>query len=276
MMMVSDDLRALVERLLGWTRTRMVDRAIQSIELAMAHRTALVLLGETDLVPIAQALHRRILGPEKPFVVCDRRRRNTPGSVRSPMNHNSAVVALQAARGGSLCVRRKLLPRDFPAMVAQLRTMDDVQLIVCADARDDFHVFLTRPSPIRIPSLITRKKDLPRVVDEYARDAITALGAHKVRFTEADRQWILDHTPLSLSQIEKATLRLVAVRMSRNLSSAAQRLGMAPVSLSNWLGHRRKPPPLLLLPNEPELQASTSATATVESCEFPKELQCNR
>jgi len=76
--MVSDDLRELLERLLGWTRTRMVDRAIQSIELAMTHRTALVLLGETDLVPIAQALHRRILGAEQPFVVCDRRRRNTP------------------------------------------------------------------------------------------------------------------------------------------------------------------------------------------------------
>jgi len=73
------------------------------------------------------------------------------------MNHNSAVVAFQAARGGSLCVRRKLLPRDFPSVVAQLRSTDYVQLIVCADTRDDFHVFLTRPSPIRIPSLITRK-----------------------------------------------------------------------------------------------------------------------
>ena len=155
----------------------------------MAHRTALVLLGETDLVPIAQALHRRTLGAEQPFVVCDRRRLNTSGSVRSPINHNSAVAALQAARGASLCVRRKLLPRDFPAMVAQLRTMDDVQLIVCADARDDFHVFLTRPSPIRIPSLITRKKDLPRVVDEYARDAITALGLKQALARHQNCTW---------------------------------------------------------------------------------------
>src|SRR6185369_15700221 len=120
------------------------------------------------------------------------------------------------------------------------------------------------------------QSELPRIVDEYARDAIAALDAHKVRFTEADRQWVLEHTPLSLSKIEKATLRLVAIRMSRNLSRAAQRLGIAPVSLENWLGRRRKLPPMLLRSDEPALQPSPSATTTVENCEFPKGLQCNR
>jgi hypothetical protein len=44
-----------------------------------------------------------------------------------------------------------------------------------------------------------------------------------------------------LPDIEKATLRLVAIRESRNLSSAAARLGMAPVSLSRWIGRRKLP-----------------------------------
>jgi len=51
--------------------------------------------------------------------------------------------------------------------------------------------------------------------------------------------------PLSRSHtfivIEKATLRLVAIRESRNLSSAAAPLGMAPVSLSRWIGRRKLP-----------------------------------
>jgi hypothetical protein len=49
------------------------------------------------------------------------------------------------------------------------------------------------------------------------------------------------HSAASLPDIEKATLRLVAIRESRNLSGAAARLGMAPVSLSRWVGRRRLP-----------------------------------
>ena len=45
-----------------------------------------------------------------------------------------------------------------------------------------------------------------------------------------DRRWIIEH-PTSLAEIEKATMRVVALRMSRHLSEAAERLGMAPVSL---------------------------------------------
>jgi len=50
-----------------------------------------------------------------------------------------------------------------------------------------------------------------------------------------------DHSGSTLPDIEKATLRLVAIRESRNLSSAAARLGMAPVSLSRWIGRRKLP-----------------------------------
>jgi hypothetical protein len=48
-----------------------------------------------------------------------------------------------------------------------------------------------------------------------------------------------DHAAASLAEVEKATLRLVTLRTSRNMRHAAARLGMAPVSLFRWLGRRK-------------------------------------
>jgi hypothetical protein len=235
-------LRSFCARILGWTSNReaVVEHAIRSIELATDHSAALVLLGETDLVPIAHALHRRALGPEHPFFLCDRHRNVGDGSARSAANEASGVTAFHAARGGSLCVRARRLPDDFSSMVALMRNPGAaVQLIICADARFDRHPFLALPVPIRVPSLRTRVKELPRIVDEYAADALRELAAPDACFTEADHQWVLEHNPWTLPEIEKATLRLITLRMSKNLSRAAERLGMAPVSLSRWLDRRR-------------------------------------
>jgi hypothetical protein len=127
-------------------------------------------------------------------------------------------------------------------VVARLRSTDDVQLIVCAEGRNDAHPFLALPAPIRVPSLRVRTDELSRIVDEYAIDAVAELRALRASFTDADRQWVLDNAPLTLPEIEKATLRLVAIRVSRNMSDAAARLGMAPVSLSRWVGRRKLPP----------------------------------
>jgi hypothetical protein len=233
-------LRSFCARILGWApeRAEAVDHAIHSLDLAADHHTALVLLGETDLVPIARALHRRVLGADRPFVVCDPRRRDGADyeSVRSPINYGTGVAAFEAAIGGSLCVRSRRLPSDFSSVVARIRATNDVQIIVCSDGRDDAHPFLTLPVPIRIPSLIVRTHELPRIVAEYAVDAAAELGALGEGFTDADRQWVLQNAPLTLAEIEKATLRLVAIRASRNMSNAAARLGMAPVSLSRWIG----------------------------------------
>jgi hypothetical protein len=51
--------------------------------------------------------------------------------------------------------------------------------------------------------------------------------------------WVLEHAAVSLPEIEKATLRRVALRSSANVSRAATRLGMAPVSLSRWLARHK-------------------------------------
>jgi hypothetical protein len=191
------------------------------------------------MVPIAQALHRRVLGADRPFIVCDPRRHGHTASVRSPASHETAVAAARAAFGGSLCVRSWRLPPDFAAVRAWLAdTKVDVQLMVCLDREVPSTMF---PAAIDVPSLSTRASDLPRIIDEFARDAIAALGAPATSFGPDDHGWVLAHAARSLPEIEKATLRRVALRSSKNLSCAAARLGMAPVSLSRWLARRAGP-----------------------------------
>jgi hypothetical protein len=235
-------LRSFCARMLGWDRDRLavVDRALRSIRMSMMRFAPLVLRGDSDLVALARSLHRRMLGVELPFVVCDPRRRGVPGSVRSAANCQTGAAGMQAAAGGSLCVCAKRLPKDFGAVLARIREPDArVQLIVCANSREDVGLLA---APIEVPPLSARAADLPRIVDEFALDAIAALGASPTSFHSADRDWVLANVEKSLPAIEKATLRLVALRTSANLSRAAARLGMAPVSLSRWLGRRARAP----------------------------------
>ena len=95
--------------------------------------------------------------------------------------------------------------------------------------------------PIVIPSLSDRRSEIDRIIDEYAEDAITELAAPRASYLPVDHAWVREHASSSLAEIEKATLRLVALRASRNLSHAAARLGMAAVSLSRWIGRRELP-----------------------------------
>lgn len=246
-MAAGDDtaLRSYVERILGWRNPDAIDRALRSIHLGAARQAALVLRGEGDLVPIAVALHRRALGVAAPFVMSDPRRGNTPASVRSPANSEHCLAAFAAARGGTLCIRARRLPVDFAQVLTAVRDPNScVQLVVCCHAGDDRDPLLAVPAPIDVPPLRDRTDDLARITDEYAQDAATALWAHEP-LTNGDRAWIVEHASTSLDQIEKATLRLTALRMSTNMSAAAARLGMAPVSLCRWL-ERRNPPPSLL------------------------------
>jgi DNA-binding transcriptional regulator YiaG len=218
-----------------------VDLAVRSLKLAAEHQAALVLCGEGDLVPIAWALHRRTLGADKPFILCDPRR-GTRASARSPTSHASGVAACKAAVGGSLCVRAQRLPQDSVALAGWLRASDDVMFIVCTE--HDFTIPLpVRPASINVLSLACRGMDLNRIVAEYAADAIAALGVPASSFTAADRSWVRRHAATSFDEIEKATMRLVAIRTLPNLSQAAARLGMTPMSLKRWAGRRKLPPP---------------------------------
>jgi pSer/pThr/pTyr-binding forkhead associated (FHA) protein len=235
-------LRGFLMRLLGWRSDRMdvVDQALRSVRMAATHRIALVLRGEGDVVPMARSIHRRALGPERPFIVCDPRRRQGRATVRSAENYETGMPAFEAAFGGSLCVRSLRLPRDFKSVLLKLKDPNArVQLVVCAQPAEDWAPLLS--IPINVPPLSSRAEELDQIITEYAEDAIAELGTARTGFLPADREWVRMHSATSLPDIEKATLRLVAIRESRNLSNAAARLGMAPVSLARWIGRRKLP-----------------------------------
>jgi hypothetical protein len=137
-------------------------------------------------------------------------------------------------------VRSRRLPRDFASVIAALRSPSSrVQLVVCTETTWDTVPALA--APIVVPALASREAELDRIIAEYAEDAIAQLGTPRTGFLAADRAWVREYAATSLPEIEKATLRLVAIRESRNLSNAAARLGMAPVSLSRWIGRRSLP-----------------------------------
>ena len=217
-----DPLRAFLGRLLGWTRERAIDAAFRSIELAASHLAAIVLCGAGDMVPIARSLHRRTLGSDRPFVTCDPHRIAPSGSVRVPENRTSGMVAFEAAVGGTLCLRSGRLPHDLPALIAQLRGTRDVMLVVCAPDSVDVSPFVIRPAPIVLPPLADRGDEIDRIISEYAADAVADLGVPR-------------------DKIEKATLRLTAIRASDTMSTASARLRMAQPSLLRWIHRRRLP-----------------------------------
>lgn len=232
-------MRAFLARILGWSDTSAVERALAAVTLAATGCTALVLCGEGDLVPIAWALHRRIREPGRPFIVADPRRGNMPASVRSPESRETLASAREVAQGGTLCLSLRRPPTDLAAPLMPLHAAEDVMLILCASklpSKPPGSAFALRPAPVIVPPLSGRAADLPRIVDECAAEAAAELGAGEL--TAADREWVLQHAATSLDEIDKATRRIVAVRGAATTAAAATRLGMSDVSLSRWLDRR--------------------------------------
>jgi pSer/pThr/pTyr-binding forkhead associated (FHA) protein len=240
--MLSIALRGFLARLLGYSQERaeIVDQALRSVRMAARRRASLLLCGEGDLVPIALSIHRHVCGADRPFVVCDPRRQSGRATVRSPANYSTGMQALVAATGGTLCVRRQRLPPDFREVAEALRAPSSrVHVVVCVETLEESET--CRVAPIVIPPLTSREAELDQIIHEYAEEAVNELRAPEPGFLAADHAWVRQYASASLPDIEKATLRLVALRASRNVSRAAERLGMAPVSLSRWLD-RHLPP----------------------------------
>jgi len=129
-------------------------------------------------------------------------------------NYQTGMSAFEAATRGSLCVRNSRLPKDFDTVIAALRAPNPpVRLIVCARTTEECEEYLA--IPITIPPLSTRCDEVVQIIMEYAEDAVAALGASRTGFLPTDRDWVRMHSASSLSDIEKATLRLVAIRASR-------------------------------------------------------------
>lgn len=231
------DLREFCCRLFGWSdeHATLVDDVMWTLLNAVARRTAIGLQGESDLVPIAHALHCRLVGPDRPFVVCDPRRRDSDGSVRAPPSRRAGMPALAVATGGSVCLRSNRLPDDFDRLATSFHASGSAALFICLYSNDPITDLLCRP--LKVPSLAQRLPEFPRLLNAYLDEAAQALGAHHVRLSEPMQQSVLHHVK-SLSDIEKAALRLVALKSSGNLYRAAHQLHMAPISLIRWMSRR--------------------------------------
>lgn len=233
-MILDDDLRPFLARLLGWSDEQAVESALHSLALVLEHRATLVLHGEDDLVPIALTLHLRTLGGDSPFVVCDPRRR---GAARLPIFCESGVSALEHAAYGSLCIQAQRLPSDFPALLARLRDAKDVCVICVGELADSDRLPLPL-APIALPPLARRADELDRIVVEFADDAIDELCVSGSNFTSVDLAWVRDHGATSLSEIATATLWVVALRLRHDVPTAARYLGEDPALMSEWFGRR--------------------------------------
>jgi hypothetical protein len=130
-------------------------------------------------------------------------------------------------------------PRDFPKVMELLRGPGArVRLVVCSATCDEHDVLLAIADPIQGPELKTRASELPRIVDECAAEAMTALSS-PVSLTPRDRDWVVARGTSSFHEIEMATLRMLALRHAGSIARAAELLGMSHAALGEWFSRRR-------------------------------------
>lgn len=235
-------LRGFLGRILGWKSSQnlAVDIALRAIRMSASRRVPLVLVGDDNLMSIARSLHRRFHDPDRPFVVCDPRRKRADENIRAAQNFDLGFPALVAAMRGTLCVWSQKLPKDWEATREMLALPETrVQLIVCSRDREGARAF---GEPIVVPGLDTRPDEVARIVAEYVLDAGTELGVSNHVVSRTDHAWIAKGESGSLPQIETAALRLTALRQEEgNVARAARLLGMARMSLAEWIARRRLP-----------------------------------
>ena len=231
-------LRGFVARLIGFApeRAQAVEDALQAIEIAATYRAALVLCGDGDLVQVARDLHSHARGDERPFVLCEPQRRDG-GTGAQLESRRTAADAIDAATGGTVCVRARWLPRYLAELVAAVRDAR-IQLVTCGQQPPKLTGLVV--APIQIPALATRTHELDQIIDEYADEARVALQI-STPLKDADRHWVRAHSATSLPEVEKGAWRILALRQTGNIAGAAELLGMGHTSLGEWLHRRRVP-----------------------------------
>lgn len=235
-------LRSALTRMLGWSDGQIaaVDRALRGIRFAAMRHAPLILCGERDLVPLAEELHRLTLPPGRPFVLC----KPHHGPKQPPENATrwvtSGRAALTEAAGGTVCLLHKSLPEDLDDLLEALRKLEcQTQLALCAARVRDVQPFA--PFPVVVPPIAARRSEIERLILEYAADASSALGLGAHWLSPAERAWIRDHAGDSLPEIQRATLRLAAIREAGSVSAGASRIGISHTAMLKWLRSHRYP-----------------------------------
>jgi hypothetical protein len=218
-------LRRVLQRLIGFdARHRaQVDRALRTVLTTASGHGVLTVYGNGDLAAVAHLLHRHAL-PGQPFVRWERRTGSDPGR------------ALAAAAGGTLCVSANDLSRALERIVERRReSTTRVQLVILVTAiRRLRPIVATVAEPIVVTPLAKRKHERLRIIHELATDAAAALGIEASRLSEPDLRTILRFDARTLPAIERATLRIVALRHWDYFARAARALGMTHAALMEW------------------------------------------
>ncbi len=233
-------LRNALCRMLGWSaaRAEVVDRAVRMTRLAAQRRASLILCGH-DLVPLAEDLHRLTLTAARPFVLCNPRRRTTETESNPTRCAPTGLAALAEAFGGTVCLSTKLPPPDLTELLDAIRRPDCLtQLVVCSESARDAERW--GAAPVVIPPLASRKDEIDHISQEYAAEAAASLGMEEHRLSPAERAWIRDHLH-TLPDVQKATLRLAAIRQAGSISAGAARLGISHVAMLKWLRSHHYP-----------------------------------
>jgi hypothetical protein len=227
-------LRSALARMLGWSATaaEAIDLALRAIRFTAQRRLTLVLCG-ADLVPLAEDLHRLTLTAARPFVFCNPRRRTSESTWNPTKCMASGSAALEEATGGTICLSTKRLPSDLKSLMRGLRRPEcQTQLVVCSERAEEAELF--NAAPIVIPPLPARREEIERIIQEYAVDAAGPLDLGEHWLNAAERAWIRDNLR-TLAEIQKATIRLAAIRQAGSMTAGAARLGISHVAMLKWL-----------------------------------------
>jgi hypothetical protein len=99
---------------------------------------------------------------------------------------------------------------------------------------------------IAIPSLKSRRSELPRIVMAYMKLATECLDAPHDCLDAHDIDWIMDRgtrgSAATILDVEKAVFRSIAIKKAGEFAGAARLLGMSSVALMRWMssmGRRR-------------------------------------
>lgn len=234
------EIRALLARLIGTHHFRRsdVDFALRSLREMATLKRPLLLCGDGDLGVVANQMHRAAVGTDRPFVLCDPRRRRVASTARALGNEPELSTAVETAGGGTLCLWVRNVPAGFDKIAQTLRDPGKrVRLMLFAERMD--LVSSIAAARIVLPALSTRLDELPRIVDEYASEAIERFGADTQGFTAEDRNLVVARRPTTLAIIAQATARIVAIRHFGGVTRAAPHLGLSHVALSRWIARFR-------------------------------------
>jgi hypothetical protein len=159
------------------------------------------------------------------------------------------MAALYAAGGGTVCANGRMLLCDrFYEVLRQFREHTSTELLIVYSRSyyGDIADASTMLS-IDIPPLAARRAELTELIEWYANDALAILRAHEpsntrfadLRLTDSDRDWVMKHSAATIPEIEKGTLRMLAMRSSDSVTEAAPRAGLSVGALQIWTARRR-------------------------------------